>query len=269
MYATRPLSLYLEDPNELSWLAPGEAHGSSGCLFITDNKEESVVLKDGRGFLFPHNYRKGVGYYRGIEWEKVWFIPVPDQPMSPNIYHVIRANDRHKGQAITCSREEDMSTCFCYKYIKDIKPKTGWNLYKSDSKLCQLTKVSGLKFSIRNLIPDLNFLKHWQNSSPHQMENSLFFERTLEQFWEAIYKCENNDYAPRNVLVVSLFGMEATMDKTNDGTDGIQWVWNKIKQHSRLNITIVEKIRCERFGCKRELETDHVMCTILYSSCTK
>ncbi|KAI3893875.1 hypothetical protein MKX03_025207 [Papaver bracteatum] len=92
MYATRPLSLYREDSNELSWLPPAEAHGSSGYLLITDEEAESVVKDVKGGFLFPHNkfvnvvYRKGVGYYRNIKWEKVWFIPVPDQPLSSNRY---------------------------------------------------------------------------------------------------------------------------------------------------------------------------------------
>ncbi|KAI3979883.1 hypothetical protein MKX01_042537 [Papaver californicum] len=317
MYATRSVSLYREDSIELSRLAPAdEAHGSSGYLYITDDEEESVV-KDVKGFLFPHNkfvnvvYRKGVGYSRNIEWEKVWFIPVPDQPLSSNRYYIIRAYGKHKGKAITCSREEDMGTCFCSKYIKDIKPKalnhrniyqlievleqkhggflaksvapdgippeflreSGWNAYKSDSKLCQLTEASGLNFSLRNLLPDLNFPMHSQNSSApvtigkwycpavfirdgdlrHQMENSLFYEMTLEQFWEAIYKCENDYYSPNNVVAVSksvkketmkLFGMEATIDNNIDnGTDGIQWIRNELNNILGLNIAIVEKMK--------------------------
>ncbi|KAI3912703.1 hypothetical protein MKW92_022341 [Papaver armeniacum] len=304
MYATRPLS----DLNELSRLPPAESHGSS----------ESVVKDVKGGFLFPHNkfvnvvYRKGVGYYRNIEWEKVWFIPVPDQPLSSNRYYVIRAYGKHKGQAITCSREEDMGTCFCSKYIKDVKPKAldhrniyqiveieqkhggfaaksvtpdgilpgflrdsqGWNVYKSDSKLCQLTQASGLNFSLRSVLPELNIpLRSSQNSSPpmtigkwycpavfvrdgdlrHQMETSLFYEMTLEQFWEAIYKCENDYYSPNNVVTVStsvkketveLFEMEATMDNIDhDGTDGIQWIRNEENNALGLSTEIVEKMK--------------------------
>ncbi|KAI3954342.1 hypothetical protein MKW92_013208 [Papaver armeniacum] len=318
MYATRPLSLYREDSNELSRLPPAEAHGSSGYLFITDDEEESVVKDVKGGFLFPHNkfvnvvYRKGVGYYRNIEWEKVWFIPVPDQPLSANKYYVIRAYGKHKGQAITCSREENMGTCLCSKYIKDVKPEAldhrniyqiveieqkhggfaaksvtpdgilpgflrdsqGWNVYKSDSKLCQLTQASGLNFSLRSVLPELNFsLRSSQNSSPpvtigkwycpavfvrdgdlrHQMETSLFYEMNLEQFWEAIYECESDYYSPNNVVAVStsvkketvkLFGMEATMDKIgHDGTDGIQWIRNAENNVLGLSIAIVEKMK--------------------------
>ncbi|XP_026444874.1 uncharacterized protein LOC113345302 [Papaver somniferum] len=218
-----------------------------------------------------------------------------------------------KGHAITCSREEDMGTCFCSKYIKDTKPEAlnhrniyqiveihepkhgafvaksvtpdgilpgflrdsqGWNVYKSNSKLCQLTVAPGLNFSLRSVLPDLNIpLRGSQISSPpvtigkwycpavfirdgdlrHQMETSLFYEMTLEQFWEAIYKCENDYYSPNNVVAVStsvkketvkLFGMEATTrNMDHDGTDGIQWIRNESNNVLGLNTAIVEKMK--------------------------
>ncbi|KAI3948221.1 hypothetical protein MKX01_014820 [Papaver californicum] len=206
-----------------------------------------------------------------------------------------------------------MGTCFFSKYIKDIKPKalnyrniyqlievleqkhggfiaksvapdgippeflreSGWNVHKSDSKLCQLTEASGLNFSLRNLLPDFDFPMRSQNSSApvtigkwyclavfirdhgdlrHRIETSLFYEMTLEQFWEAIYKCENDYYSPNNVVAVStsvkketmkLLGMEATIDNNIDvhGNDGIQWIRNELNNILGLNIAIVEKMK--------------------------
>ncbi|KAI3893881.1 hypothetical protein MKX03_025213 [Papaver bracteatum] len=243
MYATRPLSLYREDPNELSWLPPAETHGSSSYLFITDDEEESIVKDVKGGFLFPCS------------------------------------------QAITCSREEDMGTCFCSNYIKDTKPKAlnhrniyqtveihepkhggfsakpvvpngilpgflrdsqGWNVYKSDSKLCQLTNAPCLNFSMCSVLPELNIpLHNNQNSSPLVVLPCCF--------WEAIYTCENDYYSSNNVVAVStsvkketvkLFGMEATMDNIDhDWTDGIKWIRNDENNVLGLSIAIVEKIK--------------------------
>lgn len=54
---------------------------------------------------------------------KVWFLPVPEQPLSSNRYFIILAKGRHKGKAYTCSREADIETCCFHNVRVDLAPK--------------------------------------------------------------------------------------------------------------------------------------------------
>ncbi|KAI5352985.1 hypothetical protein L3X38_005877 [Prunus dulcis] len=60
----------------------------------------------------------------GSDEDKVTFIPVLNQPLSSNGYHVILRRGNHKGEACTNSREEDMEIdcCGCTN-VPDAKPK--------------------------------------------------------------------------------------------------------------------------------------------------
>ncbi|KAL5727342.1 hypothetical protein ACHQM5_000552 [Ranunculus cassubicifolius] len=135
MYATRLLSMCRKFPSLLA--EPAVEAPNSGYLVITDEETE---LEDTccfgmcddpkvRELPFPVNkivnveYRTGTGNHRRVERDKVWFIPVLDQPLSSNQYYVIRAKGKYKGQTCTCSKEEDAVTvCFC-NCGSDVKPR--------------------------------------------------------------------------------------------------------------------------------------------------
>ncbi|KAL8161403.1 hypothetical protein V2J09_012892 [Rumex salicifolius] len=131
MYVTRPLSLYRHSPQLLS-SSPLEGP-NSGILVIQD--EESTpnccfglskaccTIVD---LPFPQNKLLNVHYQAGqvALCDDVYLIPILNQPLSSNRYYAIKPHGSHKGEALTCSKEEDMATClFCFSCVKDAKPR--------------------------------------------------------------------------------------------------------------------------------------------------
>ncbi|KAF5194579.1 Duf1262 family protein [Thalictrum thalictroides] len=207
MYATRCLSRYRKDPLLLSESPVGTQH--SGYLVITDEETEAQDTccwgtcndKRVRDLPFPQNklvnvvYTTTTGEQTNVERDKVWFIPVIDQPLSSNRYYVVRAKGKYKGQACTCSKEEDMATCCFCNVVKDVKPRDldyrdiyqqveismrrhrgyfaksiapdgfppyflrrkGWAVDTSSSFQCQLSEAHGLNFALRAELPELKF----------------------------------------------------------------------------------------------------------------
>ncbi|KAI3917738.1 hypothetical protein MKW98_021500 [Papaver atlanticum] len=200
MYATRHLSLCRKDPSILQ-THPQES-SSSGYIVITD--EESAAEdtccwgtcndNDVREFPFATNKIVSTVYASAggdrFQTDRVWFLPVLDQPLSSNRYYVITALGKHTGQACTCSKEEDMSTCCFCKAPNDVKPrvldhrdiyqqvevsktsrgytaesvapdgfppsflrKRGWRIRTATTFHCQLADALGLNVSIRKRLP--------------------------------------------------------------------------------------------------------------------
>ncbi|KAI4314009.1 hypothetical protein L6164_026952 [Bauhinia variegata] len=126
MYVTRPLSMYKRDPAALS--LPPEAP-NSGYLVIFDEEVQTYccfgLCKDSsiKHLPFPQNKNLTICYYDGENTllDKVVFIPALNLPLSANQYYVIRRQGKHQGNASTSSKEEDMGTCFCCSYVKDVK----------------------------------------------------------------------------------------------------------------------------------------------------
>ncbi|PIN10927.1 hypothetical protein CDL12_16472 [Handroanthus impetiginosus] len=132
MYATRPLSQLLKSPESLTAQPDGP---NSGYLVIQDEESETYscfglcknrTLKE---LPFPQNkeltvqYETGSGENSSVSLNPVFLIPVLNQPLSSNRYYAIVPHGKRKGEAFTCSREEDkINCCFC-RCIKDIKPK--------------------------------------------------------------------------------------------------------------------------------------------------
>ncbi|XP_019149937.1 PREDICTED: uncharacterized protein LOC109146747 [Ipomoea nil] len=88
----------------------------------------------------------------------------------------------------------------------------GWNILDKTSESYRLGKASGLNVSLRKRLPELNFppsstsseavvVGKWycpfvfikDETIKDQMERSVFYEMTLEQRWEQIFTCQNND----------------------------------------------------------------------------
>lgn len=68
-------------------------------------------------------YESGAAENRSVSSEDVMFIPVLNKPLSSNQFYAIKHHGKRKGQAFTCSKEEDKQTfCFC-RCVRDVKPK--------------------------------------------------------------------------------------------------------------------------------------------------
>ncbi|KAL3824037.1 hypothetical protein ACJIZ3_020066 [Penstemon smallii] len=132
MYVTKPLSQLLKSPDSVSLRPEGP---NSGYLVIQDEESETYscfglcknrTLKD---LPFPQNkeltvqYTTSSGESSTSYLDPVLLIPVLNQPLSSNLYYAIDPHKKHKGEAFTCSREEDKTTCCFCRCIKDVKPK--------------------------------------------------------------------------------------------------------------------------------------------------
>ncbi|KAJ7974219.1 DUF1262 family protein [Quillaja saponaria] len=204
MYVTRPLSMYRKSPSTMS-IQPLDAP-YSGYLVITDEEAEAEdsycwgTCKHKKVKKLPFPQDKILTVYHSSEYErtsatKVWFIPVPNQPLSSNRYYVIRAKGKYKGKASKCSREGDIVTCCFTDILSDKGPKPfnlkdtyqivkihrhqsggffaksvapdgippkflrrkGWRVRISSSCRPRLSEALGLDTSIRALLPDFNF----------------------------------------------------------------------------------------------------------------
>ncbi|KAF5764039.1 hypothetical protein HanRHA438_Chr15g0699651 [Helianthus annuus] len=132
MYVTRPLSHYKTSPEAL-YLPPEGPN--SGYLVIQDEESETYScfgLCKNRYLAelpFPQNkilttrYSSGSGENRHVSYNEVVFIPVLNQPLSSNRYYALKPNGSHKGEAFTCSKEEDMAQCCFCNCVRDVKPR--------------------------------------------------------------------------------------------------------------------------------------------------
>ncbi|XP_054824835.1 uncharacterized protein LOC129322562 [Prosopis cineraria] len=132
MYVTRPRSLYKRDPEALGHEPEGP---NSGYLVLQDQDAETYGC---------------FGLWKnGI----VIFIPVLNQPLSSNRCYVIRRKGRRQGEVSTCSKEEDMGTCLCCTYIKDVKSKP-LNLNPSDEYQQFQIMQKGWRFRAKSIVSD-------------------------------------------------------------------------------------------------------------------
>ncbi|CAN0929885.1 hypothetical protein LINGRAHAP2_LOCUS37317 [Linum grandiflorum] len=131
MYVTRPLSLYRKDPSAAS-LPPPEGP-NSGILVIQDPESQPTSCfglinnSQVQNLPFPQSknlevrYSYQVAQNTQIEINYLVFIPAVGQPLSANRYYIIKRHGKHKGEAYTNSKEEEMTTCCFCKCIKDKK----------------------------------------------------------------------------------------------------------------------------------------------------
>ncbi|TKY50080.1 hypothetical protein E2542_SST27534 [Spatholobus suberectus] len=214
MYVTRPLSMYRRSPSTLSIPPPDGPY--SGYLVITDEEAEAEDMccwhlyrrKKVKNLPFPQDKIFSITHaseYQQISNTKVWFLPVPDHPLSSNRYYVIRAKGRHKGKAYKCSREGDIVTCCFTDMLNDKRPKPfnlkdlyqifkihshqsggffarsitpdgippsflrkkGWRIRISGSyRSCRLSEALGVDAPLREQLPDFNFPISRKRSPP-------------------------------------------------------------------------------------------------------
>ncbi|CAI9096346.1 OLC1v1032460C1 [Oldenlandia corymbosa var. corymbosa] len=132
MYVARPRSEYIKNPEALSLPPDGP---NSGYLVIQDEESETYSCfglcknRSIQDFPFPQNkvltvrYEQSNGQSSYVSLNDTILIPVLNLPLSSNRYYAIQPHGKHKGEAFTCSREEDMATCCFCRCVKDIKPK--------------------------------------------------------------------------------------------------------------------------------------------------
>ncbi|XP_055809802.1 uncharacterized protein LOC129880020 isoform X2 [Solanum dulcamara] len=132
MYVTRPMSYYQKNPDALSLPPEGP---NSGYLVIQDEESETYCCfglcknYDIMDMPFPQNkkltvrYTSGSAEHRRVSRDDVMFIPVLNKPLSSNQYYAIKHHGKRKGQAFTCSKEEDKQTCCFCRSVRDVKPK--------------------------------------------------------------------------------------------------------------------------------------------------
>ncbi|XP_027360825.1 uncharacterized protein LOC113868976 [Abrus precatorius] len=196
MYMTRPLSMYKRNPAALS--DPPPIGPNSGYLVIFDEEAQTYscfgLCKDNsiEDLPFPQNKNLTINY--SSDDEEALFVPVLNKPLSSNHYYVIRRTGKHQGQASTSSKEENMDTCLCCSYVRDVKPKPldpsddyqqveiikknygfhaksvapdgippgllrekGWTVYAQSPNNYHLGEALGSNDSLRAKFPDFNF----------------------------------------------------------------------------------------------------------------
>ncbi|GMY26743.1 hypothetical protein FCV25MIE_21985 [Fagus crenata] len=126
--------MYKRSPDALSF--PPPEGPSSGILVIQDEESEPTCCfglcksSDIKDLPFPqnksleHRYTTGIGIACNTthHFQDVVFIPVLNQPLSSNRYYVIQPHGKHKGDAYTNSKEEDMDICCFSSNANDIPP---------------------------------------------------------------------------------------------------------------------------------------------------
>lgn len=110
MFITRPRSLYRNFPRTL-FVQPSSQATYSGYLVVTDEESEEMdtfcfgMCKNNKISRLPFPQDRILKVVHTSEHQeshvtKVWFLPVPGQPLSSHRYFVIQAKGRHKGYMI-------------------------------------------------------------------------------------------------------------------------------------------------------------------------
>ncbi|KAK6133789.1 hypothetical protein DH2020_032500 [Rehmannia glutinosa] len=127
MYVTRPISQLLKSPGLLA--APPDGP-NSGYLVIQDEEPATYScfgwLKNTnlKNLPFPQDKELIARYGNSdVSFDHLCFIPVLNQPLSSNRYYLIAPFGKHKGEAYTCSREEDKYTLCFLRVVKDVEPR--------------------------------------------------------------------------------------------------------------------------------------------------
>ncbi|KAK4423633.1 hypothetical protein Salat_1946200 [Sesamum alatum] len=147
MYVTRHLSQLLKFPDSVAARPEGP---NSGFLNSTSVSRDSVFL-----------------------------VPVLNHPSCFNRYYAIVLHGKHKGEAITCSREEDKATCCFCRCVRNVKPRLldpdniyqqapdgflayffrqkGWTIYTKTPHDFKLDTAQGLDSNLRARCPGFDF----------------------------------------------------------------------------------------------------------------
>nr|XP_048319117.1 uncharacterized protein LOC107428260 [Ziziphus jujuba var. spinosa] len=161
-----------------------------------------------------------------------------------------------------------------------------WNIFMSTRHNYQLDEALGLDPSLRKRLPEFNNLSLSNQSSDSaivvgkwycpfmfvhedlklkdRMKISMFYEVTLEQSWQKIFSCDNNENDRSNVVVVDVLvqkeevfingGRGATIGDAISVNNGVMWFANRNsggeERRVGLSVLVVERLKWEeeRFG---------------------
>lgn len=150
----------------------------------------------------------------------------------------------------------------------------GWRAYTSESTNYYLTEAPGLDVSLRNKLPDLDFgistrrspaivVGKWYcpfmfikegDRLKDQMKRSMFYNMTLQQFWEQIYSCENNGKEGNDVKLsagvrrhMAFLNNSEVVHDSGEVVDGMVWFKpvNSVNGGLGLSLAIWERMRWE------------------------
>uniref|UniRef100_A0A2N9J8U7 Uncharacterized protein n=1 Tax=Fagus sylvatica TaxID=28930 RepID=A0A2N9J8U7_FAGSY len=243
MYVTRSLSMYKKFPSRLS-LPPPEGP-NSGILVIQDEKAEETcwfgLFKTHQvtNLPFPQNKNHVLQYSH--DFFDAYFIPVLNQPLSSN---------RHA----YANSKEDIRSCHGYTVIDDVKPKP---LDPNNiNQQFEIHKLEGtfLPFQGKWYSPFM-FISEGTLLLKDQMSISMYYKVTLEQNWEQIFACENNEnqgnvvfvdeFLPRKVILVG--GREVVDVKVDNGVMWFKSYNNEgIAISAGLSLLVFERMKWEQ-----------------------
>ncbi|CAI9096132.1 OLC1v1032212C1 [Oldenlandia corymbosa var. corymbosa] len=167
MYVARARSEYIKNPEALSELPDGP---NSGYLVIQDGEDSSETSCSGlclnlrlKSLPFPQNIKLGLRSDLLItcdipqsSLENIILIPVLNLPLSSKTYYAVIPNGEYQGQAFTCSRESDMTTCCFWRCFNGSPPKPfdPRNIYQQ-FQVYEASKFSyNCYFRARSVAPD-------------------------------------------------------------------------------------------------------------------
>uniref|UniRef100_M1AC47 Uncharacterized protein n=1 Tax=Solanum tuberosum TaxID=4113 RepID=M1AC47_SOLTU len=276
MYVTRSLSYYKKNPEALSLPPDGP---NSGYLVIKDSESETYCCfglcknYEIMDLPLPQNkkltirYEMSNGQSTSVNRNSVMFIPVLNKPLSSNQYYAIKTHGKNKGQAFTCSKEEDKkSFCFC-RCVRDVKPKPldpEEALQQFEICLYDICCKARGSFYAKSLAPDgfpPHFLRRKDGTElKKQMKRSMFYEMTLEQRWEQFFTCHNDKINEGNSVlvdvaldtqVVLIAGTDKAMWDDRNVVEGVIWFKSYGKDGNEvaslgLRHEIVERMKWEQ-----------------------
>ncbi|KAL5078823.1 hypothetical protein RYX36_007244 [Vicia faba] len=156
-----------------------------------------------------------------------------------------------------------------------------WKVSASTSSDSSLGEASGVNDPLRSSRPEFSFslanrcsesvvVGKWycpfmfikegtHRTLKEEMRKSMFYEMTLEQKWEQVFSCDNNDDKMRNTVnvdavvqkeVVVIAGWEAMMDNKMDVAESFVWFnsMNNVgeKNSVGLSMAIVDRMKWEQ-----------------------
>ncbi|KAK3013066.1 hypothetical protein RJ639_009666 [Escallonia herrerae] len=235
MYTTKNLSACLNSPQTLSEQPGGPF---SGSLVYTDGEGESqnpsflraTKKKKVDKLPFPQDRIMAI---HPLKWEKtsfikVFFIPVLDQPLSANQYYVIKADGEKKGEAVRCTREEDVvqanNCCF-------------GNIVSKSIELCP--------FDYRDIYQRVTI--HRNRGGPGFLAKAVAPDGLAPYFlgergWE-VY-----DLVPNKFQLTPAEGLNDTLRNTSPD-------FSLLLANSRTNIVVVGKWYCPFLFVKEEVDS--------------
>ncbi|CAL9167451.1 unnamed protein product [Musa hybrid cultivar] len=187
-----------------------------------------------------------------------------------NVYQVMEIKDDGNGKFTAKSVAPD-------GHPPSLLGREHWKLYASKPKHYALREAWGLDAGLRACLPDLNFpigaadgpkitVGRWYCPFMFvkeacrlrdQMKRSMFYEISLEQFWQKVYACENHSGHDKVVEVNALFGSllvmmdggkEVVQDRTVHGDDGMVW-FKPLDSRAKgigLSLAVWERIKWEQ-----------------------